>query len=59
MKSISKVSVVELVLSVVFFVWYLFTGSEVMGLLALFLVTWAQIDQMQFKTNNKGGENGN
>lgn len=59
MKNISKVSLIELGLSVVFFVWYLFTGSEVMGLLALFLVTWAQIDQMQFKMDNKGSENGN
>lgn len=58
MKNISKVSLIELVLSVIFFVCYLFTGSEVMGLLALFLVTWAQIDQMQFKMNNKEGKNG-
>lgn len=58
LKKISKVSLIELGLSVVFFVWYLFTGSEVMGLLALFLVTWAQIDQMQFKMNNKEGKNG-
>ena len=59
MKNISKVSLVELVLSVTFFVWYLFTGSETMGLLSLLLITWAQVDQMQFKMNSKDSENGN
>ena len=58
LKNISKVSLIELVLSVVFFMWFLFTGSEVMGILSLFLVTWAQIDQLQFKMKNKGGKNG-
>lgn len=59
LKNISKVSLIELVLGATFFVWFLLTGSEVMGILSLFLVTWAQIDQLQFKMNNKDGENGN
>ena len=59
MKNISKVSLIELVLGAAFFIWFLFTGSEVVGVLSLFLVTWAQIDQLQFKVDNKGGENGN
>ncbi|MBA57032.1 MAG: hypothetical protein CMK89_21495 [Pseudomonadales bacterium] len=58
MKNISKVSLIELVLGVAFFMWFLFTGSEVMGILSLFLVTWAQIDQLQFKMKNKGDESG-
>ena len=59
MKGISKSSLFQFVLALAFFTWYLITGSEVMGLLALFLVTWAQIDQLQFKMNDKEDENGN
>lgn len=53
MKGISKASLFQFVLAIVFFAWYLITGSEVMGILSLFLVTWAQIDQLQFKLKDK------
>jgi len=58
-KGISKASLFQFVLAIVFFAWYLITGSEVMGILSLFLVTWAQIDQLQFKVSSKDYENGN
>jgi len=52
-KGISKASLFQFVLALAFFTWYLITGSEVMGILSLFLVTWAQIDQLQFKLKDK------